>query len=73
MKNFNYTFQENNVCPPNNILFSYESIYEILDALKYINASFESLTRNFHIIRQNVIDLVIRFFTYTLSSTLPII
>lgn len=72
-KNCNYTFQEKNTFSPNNISFSYESIYEILDALKYPNASFESVARTFHITRQNVIDLFDRFFTYTPSSVLPAI
>lgn len=72
-KNCNSIFQEKNTFSPNNISFSYESIYEILDALKYPNASFESVARTFHITRQNVIDLFDRFFTYTPSSTLPTI
>ena len=72
-KNCNSIFQEKNTFSPNNISFSYESIYEILDALKYPNASFESVARTFHITRQNVIDLFDRFFTYTPSSVLPTI
>lgn len=72
-KNCNSIFQEKNAFSPNNISFSYESIYEILDALKYANASFESVASTFHITRQNVIDLFDRFFTYTPSSTLPTI
>lgn len=38
--NCNYIFQEKNTFSPPNISFSYESIYEILDSLKYSNDSF---------------------------------
>lgn len=70
-KDCNHIFQEKNLFSPENISFSYESIYAILDALKSPNASFESVAKTFHISRQNVIDLFDRFFTYTPSSSLP--
>ena len=72
-KDCNHIFTEKNLFSPNNISFSYESIFAILDALKYPNASFESVARTFHISRQNVIDLFDKFFTYSPSPTLPTI
>lgn len=72
-KNCNHIFQEKNTFSPANISFSFESIFAILDELKYPNSSFESVARNFHISKQNVIDLFDRFFTYTPSNSLPVI
>ena len=72
-KNCNNIFQEKNTFSPDKICFSYESIYQILDALKSANASFESVAKTFHISRQNVIDLFDRFFTYSPSNNLPTI
>ena len=72
-KDCKHIFSEKNLFSPNNISFSYESIFSILEALKYPNASFESVARTFHISRQNVIDIFDKFFTYTPSPVLPTI
>lgn len=72
-KNCNHIFTEKNLFSPRNMSFSYESIILILEALKYPNASFESVARTFHISRQNVIDIFDKFFTYTPSPALPTI
>lgn len=55
-KNCNTIFQEKSTFTPNNISLFDESIYKILNTLKYPNASFESFARTFHLTRQNVID-----------------
>lgn len=67
----NHIFTEKNTFSPPNFSLSYESIYAILDELKYPNSSFESVAKNFHLTRQNIIDVFDYFYSYTPSITLP--
>lgn len=54
-----------------NFSLSYESIYAILDEFKYPNSSCESIAKNSHLTRQNIIDVFDYFYSYTPSITLP--
>ena len=50
---------------------SKESVFAILDKLKYANATFESVAKDMHLKRQNIIDIFDKYVDYTVSSTLP--
>ena len=64
-------FQEHNYFLPPFISLSYESIFAIFEKLKKPNESFESIAKDLHISRQNVIDIFDRFYDYTPSLNLP--
>lgn len=64
-KNCNTIFREKNTFANPNETLSKESIIIILDKLRYANATFESVARDLHISRQNVIDVFDRYVDYT--------
>lgn len=41
-----------------------ESIYEIMEQLKYVNNTYESIARSMHLSRQNIIDVFDRYYDY---------
>ena len=49
---------------------SKESVFAILDKLKYANATFESVAKDMHLKRQNIIDIFDKYVDYTVSYTL---
>lgn len=50
---------------------SKETIFIILDKLKLANTTFESVARDLHISRQNVIDVFDRYIDYHAPTSLP--
>ena len=70
-KDCGHIFQEHDYFSPPFISLSYESIFAIFDKLKKPNESFESVAKDLHISRQNVIDIFDRFYDYTPSPNLP--
>ena len=70
-KNCNHKFQEKNTFSPPNISLSYESIFAILEKLQDPTNSFESIAKDMHISRQNVLDVFDKFYTYSPSDDLP--
>lgn len=70
-KNCNHKFQEKNTFSPPNITLSYESIFAILEKLQDPTNSFESVAKDMHLSRQNVLDIFDKFFIYTPSTNLP--
>lgn len=63
-KECNHIFREKNTFAGANETLSKESIIIILDKLRYENATFESVARDLHISRQNVIDVFDRYVDY---------
>ena len=70
-KDCNHSFQEKVTISPPNMSLSYESIYAILDRLQYSNESFESVAKQMHISKQNVINTFDSFYQYSPSEKLP--
>ena len=70
-KECNHIFREKNTFSNDNEQLSKETIFVILDKLKYYTATFESVARDTHLNRQNIIDVFDRYVDYTPSSTLP--
>ena len=70
-KDCNHIFREKNTFANDNEQLSKETIFIILDKLKYYTATFESVARDLHLTRHNIISIFDRYVEYTPSSTLP--
>lgn len=70
-KECNHIFREKNTFANPDEQLSKETIFVILDKLKYYTATFESVARDLHLHRQNIIDVFDRYVDYIPSSTLP--
>ena len=70
-KKCGHIFQESNLISPPNLSLSYESIYAILEQLKYPNESFINVAREMHISKQDVINVFDTFYKYSSPITLP--
>lgn len=70
-KECNHTFREKNTFANENEQLSKETIFVILDKLKYHTATFESVARDLHLNRHTVMNVFDRYVDYTPSSTLP--
>ena len=70
-KECNHIFREKNTFANDNEQLSKETIFIILDKLKYYTATFESVARDLHLNRQNIIDVFDRYVEYIPSSSLP--
>ncbi len=70
-KECNHTFREKNTFANENEQLSKETIFVILDKLKYHTATFESVARDLHLNRHTVMNVFDRYVEYIPSSTLP--
>ena len=67
----NAIFYEKDTFSNPNETLSKESIFIILDKLKFANVTFESVARDLHISRQNVIDVFDQYIDYSPPKALP--
>lgn len=72
-KRCNHIFYEKDTFSNSKECLSKETVYGILNRLKIINETFESVAQQFHISRQEVINIFDRYVDYTPSSNLPTI
>lgn len=69
--NCNHRFFENDTFSFPKECLSKETIFAILDSLKIINETFESVARSFHISRQEIIYIFDKYVDYVAPTILP--
>jgi len=69
-REYNKNFYEKDTFSNPNETLSKETVFIILEKLKLANATFESVAKDLHISRQNVIDVFDRYIDYS-QAPLP--